>query len=90
MVADKGVESAIVLVGQILLADNFKCHIEIAHTLLEPLGASLMTTFPQVAVYLVLMYCLLQPRHKKTRDEFCFRPKFTFQYLVYVYGFFHK
>ena len=61
MVAYKCVKAAIVFIRQIFRANHFKSHIKIANTLLKPLSACEMTTFPEITVYLVLMKNAFKP-----------------------------
>src|SRR3712207_4625144 len=82
VVRDECIELTIVLVGQILLALDVQGHIEIPHTLLQPLGSLLVSALPEEAVYIVFVHDSLEPRHQKTGNILGLWPHLPCQNLV--------
>ena len=69
VVADEGVESSVVGIGQVLAAFDLKRHVEIAHAIFKPFYALFVAAFPEEGVHLILMGDALEPTDKKSGHE---------------------
>ena len=89
MVGHKGVEPAVVLVGQVLHSLYLEGHIEVLDTSLEPLHSLEMTVVIKELVDLVFVYQPLEPCHEKAGHQTGSLPHLACQNLVYIYGLCH-
>ena len=66
VVADEGIELAVILVGQVFLALYLQVHIQVSDAFLQPFDTFFVAAFPKKLVDLVLMHNMLQPLpHKR-------------------------
>ena len=65
MVRHKGVEPAVVGVGQVLTALHVEVHLQVLDASLQPRCTLQVATVPQEFVHLILMDDALQPRHQR-------------------------
>ncbi len=84
MVADEGVELAVVLVGQVLGAFNLERHVEILHTVFEPLHTDVVLVLPQERVHLFLVDYMPKPSGEHSRHVACLVAHLVLKYFVYV------
>ena len=85
MVAYESIQSAVVLVRQILHAFYLQGHIKILDTIFQPLYTLMGTAVPQEGIHLILVYDVLQPPCKQRRHIASFTTHLAFKYVVNVY-----